>query len=191
MQISILNVTISTKPTKTGKSYQEADIAYKNLSFGGKVEGKKLLSFGAQAETFKTLANAQTGQAFEVDVVKNDKGYNDWVKATEAVPGSTNTQQAAAATGAATRLGATQAPRSTYETPEERAQKQVYIIRQSSISSAIDLLGTNSKAALKVEDVLEVAKRFEDYVFGKASPGPSGFDDFEDVPFDKTEVNVD
>lgn len=55
-------------------------------------------------------------------------------------------------------------PKSNYETPEERAQRQVYIIRQSSISSAVDaapLLKLKSK-----EEILQVAKFFEAFVLG-------------------------
>ena len=56
---------------------------------------------------------------------------------------------------------------STYETPEERAKKQVYIVRQSSISAAINMLSVNipSKSVISTEEVLEVAKEFEKYVF--------------------------
>ena len=53
--------------------------------------------------------------------------------------------------------------KSTYETPEERAKKQVYIVRQSSISAAINFVDTKK---VSVADVLSVAKQFEDYVFG-------------------------
>ena len=67
---------------------------------------------------------------------------------------------------------------SNYETKEERAQRQVYIIRQSSISSAVELLGTGAKTA----DVIATAKEFEAYVFAKeANPTKEvNFDDLED-----------
>jgi hypothetical protein len=55
-------------------------------------------------------------------------------------------------------------PKSTYETPEERAARQVLIVRQSSISSAVEFA-----VAHKVKDpqeVIAIAKQFEDYVFG-------------------------
>src|SRR3990167_24728 len=83
MQIQILNVSIETKPTKTGKTYQQAEVAFKNLTFQGKVEAKKLMSFGAQEQAFKTMTTAQPGQVFDITVVKNPAGYNDW---TAAVP---------------------------------------------------------------------------------------------------------
>ena len=59
---------------------------------------------------------------------------------------------------------ASPAPKSNYETPEERAAKQVYIVRQSSISAAI-----NSSALLKLkskEEIIQLAMFFESYVFG-------------------------
>ena len=80
MNITILNVAVPTQPTKTGKTYQIADIAYKNNTFQGKVEGKKVMSFGAQAEAFKVLATAQPGDIFNVTVGKNAQGYNDWIR---------------------------------------------------------------------------------------------------------------
>ena len=60
-------------------------------------------------------------------------------------------------------------PKSTYETPEERAKRQVLIVRQSSLSSAIELLKTDKKSPT-VPEVLQVAKQFEAYVFGNDDP---------------------
>ncbi len=183
MQIQILNVSVETKSTKTGKSYQQADVAYKNLTFQGKVEGKKLMSFGAQEPAFKALANAQAGSTFEITVVKNAAGYNDWVAAT-----SSNgvVESAGAAQGQSQQTyspkAATIPVKSSYETPEERAKKQIFIIRQSNLSSAINLLSIGSKSPPKVDEVLEVAKQFEGYVLGVQAPVPdaSGFDNMDD-----------
>lgn len=174
MQIQIIATSVETKPTAKG-SYQQLEVTYKNLTYQGKVESKKLMSFGANADAFKALANVQAGQLYNVTVVKNDKGYNDWV----AVAASTGESSAAPAASKA----ATSAGRSTYETPEERAQRQVYIIRQSSISSAIATLAVGAKS-LKPEDVLAVAKQYENYVFDVKDPGPSGFEDLPnfDIP---------
>jgi len=172
MQISVLSVQVTTVPTAKG-SYQVADVAFKNLTYGGKVEGKKIMSFGAGKSSFETLATAQPGDVFDVTVVKNDKGYNDWTGMSKGTAGAT-TAQPAKATGQAS------APvRSTYETPEERAKKQVYIIRQSSISSAIAALSVGSKAPVKVSEAIDYAKQLEAYVFGT---GATGFDDVPDFP---------
>ncbi len=52
----------------------------------------------------------------------------------------------------------------TYETPEERAQRQVYIIRQSSLSSAIAFSAT-LKTPLPLKEVLKVAEEMSAFVF--------------------------
>ena len=60
-------------------------------------------------------------------------------------------------------------PKSTYETAEERAYKQICIVRQSSITQALTFI--NQKAILDnnslatVEDIIAVAKQFEAHVF--------------------------
>jgi hypothetical protein len=184
IQIQILNVTIETKPTTKG-SYQKAEVAYKNLSFQGKVEGKGVMSFGATAETFKVLATAQAGEIYDVQTIKNDKGYLDWVKMTKADIGSAQAVPQYAPNPPGGKSNAT-AARSTYETPEERAIKQVYIVKQSSVSNAIATLSVGAKS-VKPEDVLALAQKYTDFVFGKgvsqggagATPqgGATGFDD--------------
>ena len=167
MNITILSVDIKTVPTTKG-SYQSADVAYKNNSFQGKVEGKKVMSFGATKDSFSTLALAQPGESYEVTIVKNDKGYNDWVSMAKAEAGASSPAVSAPAGGKAPAA----TPRSTYETPEERAQRQVLIVRQSSLSAAVNLLLAGAKTPPPVENVLAVAKQFEDYVFGKQALGP-------------------
>ena len=54
----------------------------------------------------------------------------------------------------------------TKPSPEERAARQVYIIRQSSLSNATAILSVGAKS-LKVSDVIATAKELEDFVFGK------------------------
>jgi hypothetical protein len=162
MNITILSFDIKTVPTAKG-SYQTADVAYKNNSFQGKVEGKKVMSFGATKDSFATLAQASPGQTYEVTIVKNDKGYNDWVSMAQAVPGAAS-PAAPAATGSPGKPAAS--PRSTYETPEERAQRQVLIVRQSSLSSAAAVLTAGAKVPPSAQAVVALAKEFEAYVFG-------------------------
>lgn len=174
MNITILSVDVKTVPTAKG-SYQVADIAYKNNTFQGKVEGKKVMSFGATAGAFKVLAEATSGDTFNVTVVKNDKGYNDWTALTR------GDASAAASSPPSSTAGATKASttptRTTYETPEERAQRQVLIVRQSSVSSALGILSAGTKAPLKIEDVLATAHIIEQYVFnGSLEPNVSSSD---------------
>lgn len=180
MQIQIIATSVETKPTARG-SYQQLEVTYKNLTFQGKVESKKLMSFGAGANAFTTLSTAQAGTTYEVTVVKNDKGYNDWT-AVVTSNGAVAAASSAPPIPSKTAVGA----RSTYETPEERAQRQILIVRQSSLSAAVSTLAVGAKA-LKSADVLALAQEYVDFVFEVKDPGPTGFDD---VPaFDVPEVD--
>jgi len=179
MQISILNVQSTTQTAKSGKPYQQLEVAYKNLTFSGKIESKKLMPFGAQKAAFDALANAATGSVFEVTVVKNDAGYNDWTACVQAAPGSINN---AAVTSAKPTAGNAVQVKSTYETPEERAKKQVYIIRQSSLSAAIGSLSVGAKSALKASDVIAVAEEY--YAWVMQSPQDAVKQDMLDLPHD-------
>src|ERR1700744_3044212 len=89
IQIQLLSATQVTKQSAKGTAYTELEVAYKNLTYQGKVESKKLMSFGANKAAFDVLATASPPQVFEVEVVKNDKGYNDWVKVSKSAADST------------------------------------------------------------------------------------------------------
>jgi len=171
--IEVLAVTSTTKPTAKG-SYTQLDVAYKR---DGKTEGKKIMSFGAGKTAFDNLKNAKTGDVYTVTSVKNEaSGYWDWTDATAG--------EGAPSQGKAPAYTASASPKSTYETPEERAKKQVYIVRQSSISAAIDMLKTDKKS-LEVENVLQVASQFEAFVFGTniATPNIDIAEMADDIPY--------
>lgn len=184
MQISILNVQSTTQTAKSGKPYQQLEVAYKNLTFSGKIESKKLMPFGAQKAAFDALANAQAGAVFEVTVVKNDHGYNDWTAVVQAPPGAAQSASAGSINTGKTGsiMGQTTQVKSTYETPEERAKKQVYIIRQSSLSSAISMLTPGAKSPLKVSEVIDIADELFAWVM--QSPEQAVKQDMFDVPND-------
>lgn len=153
LNITIVSKAIETVPTAKG-SYQKAVVTYKNDQ--GKVESKNVMSF-TNKPVWEAIANANQGDVFSVHSEKNDKGYWEWKSLTKGA--------------AAPQLGTTNASSTvrtgTWETPTERAKKQVYIVRQSSLSNAIDALSPGAKAALKAADVIALAREFEDYVFGE------------------------
>lgn len=175
MQISVISTSVETKPTAKG-SYQQLEVVFKNLTYQGKVESKKLMSFGANQGAFSILSTAQQGSQWEVTPVKNQQGYLDW---TSVVPSDGAAPAAAAAPSAINSSKAAVSPKSTYETPEERAQRQILIVRQSSVSAAVSTLSVGAKV-VKPADVIAVAKQYENYVFGVQDPGPSGFEDMPD-----------
>lgn len=147
MQITINNVDVE----RTAK-YSKAVVEYNTPE--GKSEKKNVMSF-TNKDLFNTLSIAKQGEVYDVQLGKNDKGYWEFTSATKATSTAGNKPTTASPS-----------PKSTYETPEERAARQLYIIRQSNINAAISLLSVGAKG-LKVNDVLETAKVLEDYVFGR------------------------
>ena len=152
-------------PKNGGGTYLGTTLTYKDSQ--GKVNNKswvkKVLDHPANGHVKAALQTLNAGAFFEAEAVKNDAGFWNWtqlkiVDGTRQVP--TSTPQATT--------------RSTFETPEERAErrsldkekfafekeKQKLIIRQSSLSNSINF----SVAGASVEDVIAVAKEFEAYV---------------------------
>ena len=187
MQIEIVANPVSTVPTAKG-SYQVIDLAYKNKSFQDKLEGKKVMSF-TNKDVFAALQKASFGDVFNVSRVKNDKGFWDWTAISSdniSDGGDISTANPSTSPAPTVKIGNV-TPKSNYETAEERAARQVLIVRQSSISSAVDLAVAN-----KIKDpqeVIKIARQFEAFVFGveltatlpveEAPPG-NFFEDMED-----------
>lgn len=176
IQIQFISVDLENK----GK-YTQAEVAYKDLA-QNKIASKKLFSFGNK-DVYQTITGAKKGEIYNIEMQKNDKGYWDWIKAGTSNTVDTNTQD----TTTAPQSKSFSTPKSTYETAEERAKKQVYIVRQSSITSAIALLKTDKKAP-SVDEVIDVARAFEAFVFDTqpATPSldklPALPDDDDDIP---------
>jgi len=165
MLINIVDVGApNTHAAKNGRSYQSIEVTYKNDQ--GQTQSKKLMSF-SNPTVFNHIRDLTKGDALNVTTEKDANGYWQWtgIGGDNAV---SETKQATPATGG-------RVTGSNYETKEERAARQVYIIRQSSLSTAVELLGTGSK----VTDVIATAKEFEAYVFSK-STGIDAINELED-----------
>ena len=146
--------------TPTGKQYQVCELGYKTDE--GKVKAMKIFGFGNQKAVFDVASKAQPGDVIEAQFVQNEKGY--W-QFSSLVP--TGIKEA---TTAPTSQVQTSSPnRGNWETSEERAARQVMIVRQSSLSTAVSLIAARSPkgATEDANDVIDVAKRFEHYVLGK------------------------
>jgi len=165
MLINIVDVGApNTHAAKNGRSYQSIEVTYKNEQ--GQTQSKKLMSF-SNPTVFNHIRDLTKGDALNVTTEKDANGYWQWT----GIGGDNTvaeTKQATPATGG-------RVTGSNYETKEERAARQVYIIRQSSLSTAVELLGTGSK----VTDVIATAKEFEAYVFSKAT-GIDAINELED-----------
>lgn len=159
LNISVIDVTIDDVPSAKG-GYKKMSVAYKaHNSKTGKeqVDSKSLVSLYADKGVWAALEKASKGDTFSVELAKNEKGYWDWV--------GIHRQDGAIADTPPKTTGWVAPTKPTYETPEERAKKQIYIVRQSSIASAVELLKDHGKQP-DPEVVIKVAKQFESYVFG-------------------------
>ncbi len=145
MQVTIQEVNV--QDVKNGRSqYSVAEVVYTS---NGRNSKQKVFSFSNPA-VFKILKDANFPVDANVTVTKNDKGYNEW--------------QAVEIGGkdVAAPKQATVPQRSSYETPEERAMRQLMIVRQSSISNALTFLGEKEKT---VDEVLQIAEEFVAWVY--------------------------
>lgn len=152
MKVRIVNVDIEN--VVKGKSrYSKATVAY---LFNGEARTQNIMSF-VNPDVFKTVQES-VGQEVEVTVTKNDAGYNQWSAVSPAGSGG----------GAPTPSAAPAAPasRSNYETAEERANRQVYIVKQSSLANALTYMEL-TKSKPTPEEVTALAQQFTDWVFGK------------------------
>jgi hypothetical protein len=178
LSIQVLSVSVTTKQGK--KAYQNAEVAFKDLT-QGKVSSKNITQY---SDVFKVFSEASPGQQYTV--VSEKKGdFWEWTSATRVLEGSTPPQTQTSAPVQESKYQAS--PKSTYETPEERAKKQVYIVRQSSISSALEFLKHNyPKTTFTQDQVLTVAENFTDFVFGKTDlfkqPNDLPSDELGDIP---------
>lgn len=170
LDIQVVNVTKSEVTRKDGKgTYDVLEVIYKNEK-DGKVDGKKLMGFAAPKEVFNKLLTSGNGDRFAITMEKNDKGYWDWKE----IATQTDTPRAAPSV-----TNTTNTVRSNYETADERAQRQVYIIRQSSVASAINFYAGKDAS---LTEVLATAKEIVDFVLGKATDG--GLKDMsDDIPY--------
>lgn len=172
MQVQIRNVNVEWAG-EGRKKYGKAVVEY---AYNGEARKQNVMSF-SNPDVFKKVQEL-TGQTVEVELAKNDKGYTEWR--------SVNTSSGATGTGASPNGSApatTRVSGSNYETKEERAARQVLIVKQSSLSAAIAILTPGAKAALDKDAVIALAQGLTDWVFSKENDD-TGFDTMsDDIPF--------
>jgi hypothetical protein len=169
MQVIIKNVDVQWNGTGA-KRWAKAAVEY---TYNGEARKQNVMSF-SNPDVFKKVQEL-TGQTVEVELTKNDKGYSEWKSI------SIGTASAAGPSGTAP--ATTRVTGSNYETKEERAARQVLIVKQSSLSNAVGLLTTGAKTPPAKDDVLALAQDFTDWVLAKPED-KSGFDNMsDDIPF--------
>ena len=148
MKVNIQEVTVSTV-SQGKKNYQVAEVVY--TSDRGENKNKKIMSFGNPA-VFAVLSKQPRGWH---TVETEGAPYYNW--------SSIEAANDAAPSADVVKSGTVS--KSTYETAEERKIKQLYIIKQSSISNAIEFMSKQG-GEFTVNNVITVAGAFVDYVYG-------------------------
>lgn len=149
MRIKVLSVGEETSKKSTKGFYKVFNLSYLT---DGKSRSKDIPNF--DKATYETLKNSHEGDEFDVTLVKNGE-FTNWGGVEKAVA-SSNSESSTS--GGATRRS------STYETSEERAARQVFIIRQSSLSNAIATLSTCVGEAVDPQEVIVLAEQYTQYV---------------------------
>lgn len=183
--VDIINVSPSQHvPTPKG-GYNVLEVAYKE---SGKVGGKKLFDF-ANPAVFNLVSQLKQGDRVEVtlekEAAKDGREFWQWKEVRQVAPGEVGAgsqegsvqesaspvaHAAAPTTPYPTARPAGKVTGSNYETAEERAAKQIYIVRQSSITAALKLFEGQAKLP-SVFDVIHLAEQFKEYVFNGIQNG--------------------
>ena len=158
-KITVLKLDI----TKAPKGYSVAEVAYKTAD--GKTKGMKVLDF-VQKDVFATLKTVKAGDVLEANFEQNAKGFwqfKDVVLTSE--KGDTSVPAASPVKSGG-----------NWETSDERAKRQVMIVRQSSLSNAIGYLALTGDKKVVPGDVIDIAEQFEAYVLSGTPAGdkPTG-----------------
>ena len=167
VNIEVIDVDYADVPKKKGKgTYGKLTVTHKTDE--GKIEAKACMDFATPKDVFARLRESKKGDTFAITREKDANGYWIWTGVDTQV--STVGKPAAANSPS---VGSYSKPQ--YETADERAARQVYIIKQSSIASAVELLKHKDASP---EQVIAAAQVFVDYVLGKRV---QDLDD--DIPF--------
>jgi len=165
MRATIQKVEIDSIQNKNGKgTYQKAQVHYIS---GGKPSKYQCVSFN-RPEVFKKITSLAEKDEIEVTMEKEGDFWK-WADLEKVAAGSAPANSQAASSN-------------RYETPEERVARQISIVRQSSLASAVNFL--REAPNVTEEHVIALAAKFEDFVHkglqGAVEEGVFGMED--DIP---------
>lgn len=172
MQVTIKDVSVEWVGSGA-KKYGKAAVKFNR---DGRDGTQYLVSF-KNPDVFKKVQE-MVGQTVEVES-KKDGDFWQWVSINAASGAPSG------ASSSAPSAGTTRVSGSNYETKEERAARQVLIVKQSSLSNAVAVLSVGAKAAPKKDEVLALAQEFLDWVLDVKAPskGSNISDMDDDIPF--------
>lgn len=145
MRIKVNSVSQEQKD----KKFSFVEVAYES---DGKAQSKKIFSFNTGV--YEDVKKAQAGEVYDVKLEKDRNGYWVWKEMHKAEATATGGHMS---TPSSTRS-------STYETPEERARRQILIVRQSSLAQAVAVAVHFPDGPTDTPSILKLATDFEEWV---------------------------
>ena len=202
MQINgtVISYTAATKIQKVGGgSYDAWELVYRSPENEVKQLAKPVQSLKFNKPLAGALAALKPNDEFTAELEKNAAGF--WEVRNISKGSAVSSDQAPASSGAASSTAVSsgasattserpQAPQravnrvtgSTYETAEERAKKQVVIVRQSCIGYAVEMLSAKDRSLV---NVINLAEELETWVHTDVSVAAKAYMDIklnEEVP---------
>lgn len=165
IQVVMVGPVISKQGPKA--AYSVFELIYK---YGDKTGNKNIMEF--QKAAFAALKDAQQGDWFDVTTEKSADGkYTNWTAVSPTTADATSSGPATSPSSGGKSTAASGNTRGwNGETPEERAARQVMIVRQSSLATAVNLYSLKKDGGdFSEQDIIKTARVFEDYVFGKSN----------------------
>lgn len=156
--IEVVASQVVNKVAKNGNPYEALELTFKNLRFN-KVEQKLITPFGTTRNIKDALTGAAPGTRWTVSRIKDGQYWN-W---TEVIAGGEETMAQNTPTPQAAKPAYTR----DFESKDERQERQVLIVRQSSLSSAVATLAAGAKTAVSPDAVIDLAERYVQFVFGR------------------------
>ena len=167
----IVSIDLNATITKaSGGTYKGAEIVFKDAN--GKVQTKNIHENGLKyAPAVKNgLESLEPGDNFTVEIEKKDDFWT-WVSIKKGIEQEENKKP--------TTQQSTTTKSTSWETAEERAARQKFIVRQSSLTNAVAFLVLQGRTHATEEDVLETATTFYNWVF-EQGVDENTEDDFND-----------
>lgn len=165
MQIQgvVISYNANTKVQKRGGgTYDAWELVYRSEGNEVKTVAKPVGGLRFNPVLADGLAALKPGDGFTLYQEKNGqywepKTVEKGIKQTQEVAGPSDGNRSEVRGGKVTG--------SNYETPEERAKKQVVIVRQFSINASIEAFKGANALDGDLEKILDLAKKFEDHVY--------------------------
>lgn len=155
----VVEINLDAQIAKNGGgTYPGATISYRDKD--NKLQEKAFHANGLKynAALKNGLGNLQTSDNFIAQAEKNDGGFWEW----KSIAKDTSSNSSSDVKG--NNKPQTMSATSTYATKEERAQTQVYIVRQSSLANALKLAEVQGNKKIDVMSIINDAKWFENWV---------------------------